>query len=246
MHTPQRVLHIFLPLSLVMGVACQQPPSKENNRPADLHAAYGNPVVDGSGADSVWEVANWYPIDYLWQGQQPKPTDFTGKYKMSWDENNLYILVEIEDDTLTEALSSGPDNPRQADCLLLLLDEDGSGGEHLYNHNAFAYHILLDGRVLALGPDSSWQSLDDHCWVRHLNRENISTWEIALRVYDGSQYSKDAENIPKLLKGGKKMGFAIAYGDRDNAEEWECLMGSTPAHKQPWKNADGFYILHLQ
>ncbi len=246
MHMPPKVLQTFFLLPLLMGVACQSTSSKEKNRPTDLRAAYGSPVVDGSGADSIWEISNWYPIDCLWQGQQPKPTDFTGKYKMAWDENNLYILVEIEDDTLTEALSSGEDHPRQADCLLLFLDEDASGGEYAHNYNAFAYHILLDGRVLAPSPDSNWQALDDHCWVRRLSRGNISTWEIALRVYDGNQYSKDAENIPKLLKGGKKMGFAIAYGDRDYTEEWESLTGSSSAQKQPWKNADGFYSIHLQ
>ncbi len=244
-------LHAFFLLPLLLGAACQNnlPQQATNNAAgASVDVAYGTPVVDGSGADAIWENQNWQSINHHWQGSAPKATDFQGRYKIAWDENNLYLLVEIDDDTLTESTTADPEALRIADCLILFIDEDASGGERT-DYNAFAYHIPLDGRVFDATPDSIWQTFDDHCWVRRIRRDNTSTWEIALRVYDGKQYRPGGENIPKLLREGKKIGFALAYGDRDSAPQWENVVGNMPLNGQkpeaPWKNATGYLTLTL-
>ena len=36
------------------------------------------------------------------------------------------------------------------DCVEIFIDEDNSGGNHQFNHNAFAYHIGLNGDVVDL------------------------------------------------------------------------------------------------
>ncbi len=244
-------LHALFLLSVLLGAACQNNhPQQATNNTADasIDVAYGTPVVDGSGADAIWENQNWRPINHNWQGNAPKTTDFQGRYKIAWDENNLYLLVEINDDTLTESTIADLKAPRLADCLLLFIDEDASGGERA-DYNAFAYHTPLDGRVFDATPDSIRQNFDDHCWVRRISRDNTSTWEIALRVYDGKQYRPGGENIPKLLKEGKKIGFALAYGDRDSGPQWENVVGNMPLNGQkpetPWKNATGYITLTL-
>jgi hypothetical protein len=41
------------------------------------------------------------------------------------------------------------------DCLEIFLDEDFSGGDHQYNHNAFAYHVSLDNQAIDIGTDKA-------------------------------------------------------------------------------------------
>ncbi|HMX41890.1 MAG TPA: sugar-binding protein, partial [Saprospiraceae bacterium] len=64
------------------------------------------------------------------------------------------------------------------------------------------------------------------CTTRRSTAGHTSTWELALKVYDGYRYSDGGENIPKLLSEGKKMGFALAYCDNDRSAERENFMGN--------------------
>lgn len=210
----------------------------------------GTPVLDGSGSDDVWEMTEWMSLNQVWDGASPTPDDFSGRYKLAWDENNLYILAEITDDTLLDGNTQALERFWDADCLVFFLDEDASGGEHEYNYNAFAYHIALDGRVADIAPDSTFRYFDDHCLSQRITRDNVSTWEIAVRIYDGKQYKDGSENIPKLLKKGKKMGFALAYCDNDRSPERESFIGNIAmpnAEKNGgWHNADHFGTLELR
>ena len=58
------------------------------------------PVVDGVAGDPAWQAAKWHPLDKHILGDQPSATDFSGRYKLSWDAGHLYILAEITDDIL--------------------------------------------------------------------------------------------------------------------------------------------------
>jgi hypothetical protein len=58
------------------------------------------PVIDGV-MDPIWNNAPWAPIDVFWLGsQRPSAQDFSGRYKVMWDQNNLYLLFDITDDVL--------------------------------------------------------------------------------------------------------------------------------------------------
>ncbi|MCS6928021.1 MAG: CBM9 family sugar-binding protein [Saprospiraceae bacterium] len=244
-------LFFFAASLFLFNVSCRKPRTPDAlswSQKIALSAGYGSPVIDGSGADSVWESLPWHPLNYAWEGGLASSTHLQGRYKVAWDENNLYFLVEITDDTLVENTAPGLGVPNLADCLIIFLDEDASGGQRT-NYNAFAYHFFLDGSVFEAMPDSICQVLDDHCWVRRISRESIHTWEIALRVYDGKIYRPSDENIAKRLKEGKKMGFAIAYGDRDGSSRWEDIVGNIPlGDKNPktaWQSADNYLHLNL-
>lgn len=189
-------------------------------------ANYGTPVLDGSADDPAWQSAEWLPLDQNWIGAMPSAADFSGRYKILWDENNLYVLAEITDDTLVDTHPDGLVKYWDDDCLEVFLDEDASGGNHQFNYNAFAYHIALDGKVVDIRPDSAFAYFTEHCTTRRSQSGKKSTWEVAIQVYDGNKYVDGGENIPKLLKSGKKMGFALAYCDNDHSAERENFMGS--------------------
>ena len=57
------------------------------------------------------------------------------------------------------------------DCLELLIDEDGSGGTHTYNYNAFLYHISISYDAIDLGENAQPQLYNDHLEIK------IILWE---------------------------------------------------------------------
>ncbi len=65
-------------------------PSIDNNRQL-FSATYGTPLINGVGDDAAWQTAQWLPLDQIWIGAIPSADDFSGRYKIACDENNLYI-----------------------------------------------------------------------------------------------------------------------------------------------------------
>jgi len=213
-------------------------------------ANYGTPTLDGKADDSAWQNAEWLPLDQVWIGSPVTPKDFSGRYKVLWDENNLYVLAEITDDTLIDIHTDGLLKYWDDDCLEIFVDEDASGGNHQYNYNAFAYHIALDGKVVDIRPDSAFAYFNEHCTTRRITEGNISTWEVAVNIFDGKKYKDGGENTPKMLKSGKKMGFALAYCDNDHSPERENFIGSTIVEGEDknkgWIDAGIFGVLRLK
>lgn len=243
-------------LATLLFIFLQKTPVKNagDAPPADgrthFSAPYGTPVLDGTGNDAVWQQSEWLPLDQVWIGQPPTAADFSGRYKLAWDENNLYVLAEITDDTLIDIHPDGLDKYWDDDCLEIFIDEDASGGNHQYNYNAFAYHIALDGKVVDIAPDSAFTYFNDHCTTRRITSGKRSTWEVAVKVFDGNRYQTGGENIPKMLKAGKKMGFALAYCDNDHSPERENFIGSVPVagedKNRGWIDAGVFGLLELK
>jgi hypothetical protein len=244
--------YAFLTLSFLF-CACGENSTTENKNIGTkfFFAPYGTPVLDGSSSDEAWENADWYAMDQNWLGTPtPDSLDFKGRFKVIWDENMLYILAEITDDTLVDTHSDGLVQYFDDDCLEVFVDEDASGGDHAYNYNAFAYHIALDNKVVDIAPDSSKRYYDDHCISLRNTVGNISVWEVGIKNFDGKNYVDGGENIPKTLKQMKKIGFALAYCDNDHSPEREHFMGSVPIEGQDknraWQDASLFGILELK
>ncbi|MEM9529326.1 MAG: sugar-binding protein [Pseudomonadota bacterium] len=184
------------------------------------------PQIDGRDDDAAWAEASWRPIDQVILGEPPEPADFSGRYKLVWTEERLYLLAEIIDDVLLDA----EPNPRVSywndDALELLIDENRSGGNHHYSYNAFAYHIALDNQVVDIAPhlegfEGSPRVLTfpDHLtsrWRRRSEAPYTVVWEVSLAVY-GDDYSESANppSTPRLLKAGETLGFMAAYCDAD-------------------------------
>lgn len=213
-------------------------------------AHYGTPLLDGKMDEPAWQRAEWLSLDQTWIGDPPSKADFSGRYKILWDESNLYILAEITDDTLIDIHPDGLTKYWDDDCLEIFVDEDASGGNHQYSYNAFAYHISLDGKVVDIRPDSAFAYFNEHCVLRRITNGPTTIWEVAVKVFDGNRYSDEVENIPKMLAAGKKMGFALAYCDNDHSAERENFMGSVRVEGEDknrgWIDAGVFGELTLQ
>lgn len=193
-------------------------------------------TIDGVASEQVWQQSSWYPIDQPIIGELPDPMDFSGRYKLTWDRNHLYILAEIIDDKLFDGHPVPTEFYWDDDCLEIFIDEDASGGNHQFNFNAFAYHLALDNQVVDIGKkDSSGNAqflvLNDHAenrWVRSQSDPRKILWEVALAIYDDQfqSHARGKTNRPVQLKSGKEMGFMMAYCDNDGSANRENFIGS--------------------
>jgi hypothetical protein len=196
-------------------------------------------LIDGLANEASWQLASWQPIDKLILGSQPSADDFSGQFKIMWDEQQLYLLVEITDDILFDQHADPRHLYWDDDCLEIFLDEDASGGNHQFNFNAFAYHIALDNQAVDMGEKNADGSdnfvlLNDHVtsvWRRSEKSPNKVIWEVSVRVYDDSfsltttMQKKNPQ--PVTLFEGKNLGFMLAYCDNDGSKEREHFIGST-------------------
>lgn len=202
----------------------------------DVPFASKAPVVDGDPSDAAWAGGVWVPIDNLMLGTMPEKDDFSGRYKLVWTADHLYLLAEITDDVLHDSHPDPLELYWEDDTLEIFIDADASGGDHLFSYNAFAYHVALDNQAADIGPylsDKDRQAekrnlrlYPDHIqsqWKRSQDTPNKLYWELKISVM-GDDYrdsyaadEKEAQAVP--LKAGMTIGFMVAYCDSDGKIE---------------------------
>ena len=206
-------------------------------------------TVDGKSDEPAWSTAPWGLINRLWLGDDPAQNDFTGRYKIVWTPERLYVFVEIRDDVLSDQFPDPSVNYWMDDCVELFIDEDASGGNHQYNYNAFAYHIALDYHVEDLGLNGKVMDFSDHADVKRIDEGDMSTWEIGLKVFPKTFDEKSAVNAPVTLSAGKLIGLMVSYCDNDGTFNRETFIGSIfiPGRNkdQGWIDAGVFGTLEL-
>ncbi|KUG09176.1 sugar-binding protein [Solirubrum puertoriconensis] len=208
------------------------------------------PVIDGRGTEAAWARAEWRPLDQRWLGPATTAADFSGRYKVVWTPERLYVLAEITDDVEQDTHADPLERWWDDDCLEIFVDPDRSRGEHQYNHNAWAYHVALDGHVVDLGRDRQGHLFDEHVRSRRTRRGQVSTWEAAVALYpDTYDEHKPAASRPLPLRAGQPIGFALAYCDNDGSAERENFFGSEPVagadKNRGWIDAGIFGRLRL-
>lgn len=183
--------------------------------------------IDGL-AEQTWDSAEWHPMSYLMADSVPKSEDFSGRYKLLWDNQYLYLQAEIIDDILYDKIADPKVKYWDDDSLEVFIDSDASGGNHQYNHSAFAYHIALDNQAADIGEDQKAHLYNDHVinrWQRDPKQPEKIIWEVAIKLFPNT-YS-DKKPLPAItLTPNQTVGFMLAYCDNDGSATREHFMGS--------------------
>ena len=207
------------------------------------------PRIDGIADDPAWATAEWQEIGHRWLGPEYAPDDFQGRFKVVWTPERLYILGEFVDDILFDSHRDPLVQYWDDDCLEIFLDEDHSGGDHQYNHNAFAYHLSLDNRAIDIGTDRQARDYSHHVESRWRQEGDRIVWEVAIDVYSDAYRDGADDNVPVPLHAGKVMGLMVAYCDNDGSEIRENFIGSESVPVGPkdrgWIDAGLFGTLTL-
>ncbi len=207
------------------------------------------PVIDGTADEAAWARAQWRDINYRWLGPPHTPEDFSGRFKVVWTEDRIYLLGEFVDDILYDAHRNPLVQYWDDDTWEIFLDEDHSGGNHQFNHNAFAYHLSLDNRAIDIGTDQKARDYSHHVESRWRQQDDRIVWEVAIDVYTDAYVDGGSDNRPMKLEPGKTMGLMVAYCDNDGSELRENFIGSESVPSGPkdrgWIDAGLFGTLTL-
>ncbi len=185
-------------------------------------------VIDGIANDVIWQSGLWHPLNHHIVGSVPTKDDFWGRFKLAWDEDALYLMAEIVDDVVYDRHPDPLVKYWDDDCLEIFVDEDASGGEHLTNFSAFAYHVALDGNVVDIGEGGQVVLLNEHvesAWRRNSAPPYQLIWEAKVLLFPKS-FTVENPVPPVKLTAGKKIGFMLAYCDNDGSATREHFMGS--------------------
>lgn len=177
-------------------------------------------VVDGRADEADWLKAEWRSLPHVLVGAPPRSEDdFSGRYRLLWREDALYLLAEIRDDVLSDGEADPLKNYWADDALEILVDPDASGGDHKTKHSAFAYHLALDGQVVDIGDDGQPLVLNEHVesvWRRSPEAPYSLVWEARIRLYpDPTELKPGTPWQPQSLQAGEVIGFALAWCDSD-------------------------------
>ena len=186
--------------------------------------------IDGCNKDRIWSSVDWYDMNYLWMGTKVDAIDYHGRFKLAWDNQYLYVLVEVVDDKLTPTLENGIENYWKGDYVELFIDEDKSGGNHKFNHQAFAYHVSTEGHAIDKNTLQETVFFDNHIEVMRSKESNTYLWEMAITLFDKQYDENSVDNKPVTIFAQKSIGFSIAYGDNDGNNSRENFMGSKKTH----------------
>ena len=215
--------------ALVLAAACTSATGETHVEGRSEYAApraTTAPTIDGVADEAIWQRARWQELKYRWLGPAYTAEDFEGRYKVVWTPEKLYILAEFVDDVLRDTHRDPLVQYWDDDCLEIFLDEDFSGGEHQYNHNAFAYHMSLDNQAIDIGTEEKPRNYSHHVQSRWKQQGNKVVWELAIDIYSDDYEDGSDDNRPVTLAAGKQMGLMVAYCDNDASELRENFIGS--------------------
>ena len=95
-----------------------------------------SPTVDGE-REEEWDIVPEYALGNVITGTVLNGLDLSGKYRSSWDENNLYFFVEVRDDQLT----NDSQNSAEDDGVEIYLD---LGTERSADYDANDHRIVIE------------------------------------------------------------------------------------------------------
>jgi sugar lactone lactonase YvrE len=90
------------------------------------------PTIDGT-IDSIWSTAAARPTSNVILGSVSNDADLSSQWQAMWDANNLYILVDVNDDAHYN--DSAYDTPWEDDAVELYIDADSSMGSAYDSHD---------------------------------------------------------------------------------------------------------------
>ncbi|MEL7311700.1 MAG: sugar-binding protein [Pseudomonadota bacterium] len=184
------------------------------------------PTIDGKIDPMLWDAAMWRPIDQVMIGDSPAAEDFSGRFKLLWREDALFLLAELQDDVLIDARPDPLVAYWDDDALEIFVDADGETGPHQNDFRAFAYHVALDNQSVDIAPDGP-AVFPDHVesyWQRRNGDDNRIVWEAKIRIatHDGS--GRELTGF-RQLHNGETIRFMLAYCDADDPNGRQHFMG---------------------
>jgi hypothetical protein len=108
--------------------------------PAVIRKASRPIVIDGT-AEELWSEARQYKLGNVIYAPISSDEDCSANFKALWDAQNLYMLIDVTDDSLIN--DSDSDLWYQDDCVEVFIDGDNSKSDN-YDSDDAQYHFDWD------------------------------------------------------------------------------------------------------
>jgi hypothetical protein len=135
---------IFVPImqlaQIMESSGGRQGADQQQIKTATVKKADKRPVIDGK-EEQTWSDAPKYKLGNVIYSPISSDEDFSAYYKAMWDKDNLYILVDVTDENLTNDSSS--DLWYEDDCIEVFIDADNNRSGN-YDDNDYQFHFDWD------------------------------------------------------------------------------------------------------
>lgn len=183
-------------------------------------AKYGKPKVDGE-MDEVWKSTEEYLTDSYVQGIKGKTS--YAKFRVLWDEDSVYIWVEVYDSLLNKDNT----NPWEQDSVEFFIDEDNAK-KTSYDSNDAQYRVNFENRqTFGTGASKDY----------FLTATKITNFGFIVEA--------QVKMKTKKLKEGDIIGFDVQINDADKFGSRVGIIAWNEVENINWQNPSSFGNLKL-
>jgi tetratricopeptide (TPR) repeat protein len=195
------------------------------------------PVIDGN-EDDLWSAAPKYKIANVIYSPLSSPNDLSADFKALWDENNLYLLVDVTDDVLVNDTS-----PEQAvtlptgstnipwwydDCVEVYIDADNSKSNQYDSYDA-QYHFDWDRTNPTMGVHN-----------QHGRLENVEFAVATTKKGYRAEIKCPWATLGKKPSVGSSIGLDVHVNDDDDGGERDTKITWCDKRDTAWSNPQAF------
>jgi len=193
--------------------------------PATIISTAKPPVIDGE-EDDIWADAMPYKVANVMYPPPPSPNDLEAEYRAMWDENNLYMLIDVTDDSLKN--DSSPDEWWYDDSAEVYIDADNSKSVQ-YDDDDAQYHFDWD---------KTNPTMDTH--QQHGRKENIEFAMVTTEKGYRTEIKFPWSTLGRKPFTGATIGLDVHVNDDDDGGERDSKIGWNDKRDNAWSNPQAF------
>ncbi|MDD5064551.1 MAG: sugar-binding protein [Phycisphaerae bacterium] len=233
---------VFGPVSQIAGIANQVKAVAKSQKlrgtmAATIMPAATPPVIDGN-EDDVWSVAPVYKLKNVIYAPPSSPNDIAADFRAMWDADNLYLLVDVTDDSLVNdtrpdqavTLPTGSTNIPwwYDDCVEVYIDA-GNSKSNQYGSEDAQYHFDWDRTSPTMG--------------RHNEHGRMENIEFAMKTIEKG-YRTEIKfpwaTLGKKPSAGSSIGLDVHVNDDDEGGERDTKITWCDKQDTAWSNPQAF------
>lgn len=178
---------------------------------------FKNPILIDGNNDKAWDFVDAVEAKYESAGKElPAEADLSFKYKVGYDETNLYLQVDVKDDQLKAFGGSGNDFSDWDNIQLYINADNKHNAAGAYGDDAIMVRMNYGVDNNFFSGTGTWKGSGDHAGFAYKSVDVAGGYILEAKIpWSGLLPSGTT------IEPGKILGFDVAVGDRDSGSEIE-------------------------
>ena len=180
------------------------------------------PVIDGV-ADAAWSVADKIKLTNVLYSPVSSPNDLSANFKTMWDQNNLYLFVDVTDDVLKNDAS----NPWDNDSVEVYIDATNSKAAS-YGPTDYQYIFV-------------WDKTSPKIYEQKQNRtEGVQYAMVTMNTGYRLEIKFPWSTLGTKPRTGTKIGLDVQVNDNDTGQKRDKKITWHATQDNAWENPQSF------